>query len=394
MIAKIEMKSSSLDFTHNSPPLVVHIIHHLIIGGLENGLVNLVNSIPEDEYSHVIICLSRYSDFKERIRNKSVRVYCLNKSEGDGLSLYFKLYKLLKKLSPQIVHTRNLGTIDCAVVAAFSGVKIRIHSEHGWVINDIYGSNVKYKYLRKICNIFINKHIALSKDIQNWLVEKIKVKKSQCVQIYNGVDTQKFRFNIDNRDASRSSIGLNDSDIVVGSVGRLNLIKDYETLVLAFEKLVAINGLTQSVKLVIVGDGECYNSLKKLIHSKGLEKDIFLVGERSDISTIVCAFDIFALCSLNEGISNTILEAMSVGLPVVATNVGGNSELITNKVTGSLVELKDINNLAKAIHNYILHVDIAKQHGMNARKMVKENFSLDNMVERYKETYNRCLANK
>jgi sugar transferase (PEP-CTERM/EpsH1 system associated) len=387
------MKSITKKKNSSNTIHVTHIIHHLVIGGLENGLVNLINSMPEDEFTHSIVCMTRYSDFKDRIKNKSVSLYALNKKEGKDLFAYFRLYKLLKMIKPHILHTRNLGTIDCAVIAKIAGVPYRVHGEHGWGINDLYGNSVKHKYFRKICNIFVNQYIALSDDILRWLVGTININKKKCLQIYNGVNTEKFIFSSDARKYTRSQININDSDVVIGSVGRLNLIKDYTTLIHAFEKIYLSNKYNNvSLKLVIVGGGECYEDLDNLIKSKKLSKNIILLGDRSDISTILSGFDIFTLCSLNEGISNSILEAMSVGLPIVATDVGGNSELITNGETGTLVSAGDIDNLALALRKYLSDSETARQHGINARNYVIEKFSLSVMVEKYTKIYKEAFA--
>ena len=103
------------------PPLIVHVIHHLGVGGLENGLVNLINHIPPERYRHAIICLKGYSDFRRRIIRENVEIVALNKREGQDFSLYLNLFKTLRRLKPDIVHTRNLGTMEGQVIAAIAG---------------------------------------------------------------------------------------------------------------------------------------------------------------------------------------------------------------------------------------------------------------------------------
>ena len=104
----------------NVPPLIVHIIHRFGIGGLENGLVNLINYLPVDKYQHAIICLTASSSFSKRIQRPDVDIFELHKKDGKDLSVYWKLWKLLRKLKPAIVHTRNLSALEAAVVAAFA----------------------------------------------------------------------------------------------------------------------------------------------------------------------------------------------------------------------------------------------------------------------------------
>ena len=103
------------------PPLIVHVIYHLGVGGLENGLINLINNIPPDRYRHAIVCLKGYSDFRHRIVRENVEIVALHKREGHDLTVYFNLFKTLRRLKPDIVHTRNLGTMEGQVIAAIAG---------------------------------------------------------------------------------------------------------------------------------------------------------------------------------------------------------------------------------------------------------------------------------
>ncbi|MFO7580368.1 MAG: glycosyltransferase, partial [Nitrosomonas halophila] len=116
---------------NGEPPLIAHIIYHLGVGGLENGLVNLINHMPETRYRHVIICLKGYSEFHKRLHRDDIEIIALNKREGNDLRYYGRLFKLLRQLKPAIVHTRNLATIETQLVAVAAGVKARVHGEHG-----------------------------------------------------------------------------------------------------------------------------------------------------------------------------------------------------------------------------------------------------------------------
>ena len=123
------------------PPLVAHIIYRLDTGGLENGLVNLINRIPVARYRHAIICLTGYSEFRRRIQRGDVEVYALNKPAGNSPLTLFRLWRLLKRLRPEIVHTRNLAALEAALPAALAGVRVRIHGEHGRDVGDLEGSH-------------------------------------------------------------------------------------------------------------------------------------------------------------------------------------------------------------------------------------------------------------
>ena len=155
------------------PPLIVHVIYHLGVGGLENGLVNLINHIPSERYRHAIVCLKGYSDFRRRIVRDDVEIVALNKREGNDFNLYIDLFRTLRRLQPDIVHTRNLATIEGQVVAAVAGARARVHGEHGRDMVDLYGKNRKYNLLRKAIRPLVNHFVAVSKDLENWLINTV-----------------------------------------------------------------------------------------------------------------------------------------------------------------------------------------------------------------------------
>src|SRR5690242_17573044 len=114
------------------PQLIAHVINRLDVGGLENGLVNLVNRMPADRYRHAIVCMTDYTDFRRRVQREDVEVHAIGKRPGKDLGAYGRLWRLMKSLRPSVIHTRNLGTVDAQWVAFCAGVPRRVHGEHGW----------------------------------------------------------------------------------------------------------------------------------------------------------------------------------------------------------------------------------------------------------------------
>ena len=370
------------------PPLIVHIIFRLDFGGLENGLVNLINNMPENKYRHAIICASDFTDFRKRIKKSDVEVYALNKKPGNDIKANIRLWKLLKTLKPDIVHTRNLGTIEYVIPAMLAGVKHRIHGEHGRDMSDIDGTNKKYHLLRRFYNIFLHRFVALSKDLEQWLLNIVEINPKKVVQLYNGVDLSRFKqINQQNKIRTEFPI-IKVDDILIGTVGRLQAEKNQTTLInafsLVFEKF-------RNIKLVLIGDGPDRQSLESLVHDKGLTEHVIFTGARNDIPELLAELDIFVLPSKGEGISNTILEAMASGLPVVATNVGGNPELVERNVTGQLVSSGDASEMAKAIEGYLLDRAMIKLHGKAGRQRVEALFSMDKMVQSYVDVYDSLI---
>ena len=146
-------------------PLVLHVIYRLDHGGLENGLVNLVNRMPTDRFRHGIVCLAGFTDFRHRIQRDDVHVYSLDKRPGTDLGAYWRFWRLLRRLRPDIVHTRNLGTIDLQWLAWLAGIKGRVHGEHGWGIADTHGLGRRGLIIRRACRRVIQRYVAVSRDI-------------------------------------------------------------------------------------------------------------------------------------------------------------------------------------------------------------------------------------
>lgn len=373
--------------------LVVHIIYRLDYGGLENGLVNIINNLPVDRYRHAIICLTTYSDFRKRIKRDDIEVYALNKKEGKDIGCYWRLWKLLRKLSPEIVHTRNLSTQDSCIVAMLAGVPIRIHGEHGRDTYDLDGSNWKYNILRRFCRLFIHRYVPMSKDLATWLCETVGVPKSKIVHIYNGVDSKRFHPPKSERESLPKKNFADKEDIVVGFVGRMEKVKDPLMLVRAFIFLQeAASDEAKKLKLVLVGDGTLHNEIERLLESGKIEERAWLAGARDDIDKLYRCFDIFVLPSIAEGISNTILEAMASGLPVVATEVGGSPELVKNKHNGMLVRASYPAETAEVLLQYVRHPELIEQHGKAARERAEKEFSLQSMVNQYLALYDTMTA--
>lgn len=372
------------------PPLIVHVIHRLGIGGLENGLINLINNMPEDRYRHAIICLQGYNDFSKRIRRDNVHIYDVAKRDGHDFGAYLRLFRLFRQLHPAIVHTRNLSALESQLVAALAGVRARVHGEHGRDTNDLYGRNRKYNFLRRMIRPFVSHYITVSRDLQGWLISTIGVAPERVSQICNGVDNIRFHPAAQPTPVHAPENFFAADSIVIGSVGRMAAVKDYPTLTRAFLRVLELTPhLREKLRLLIIGDGESRADCLALL--KRHEQLAWLPGERSDIPELLAAMDIFALPSLGEGIANTILEAMSTALPVVATNVGGNPELVQEGVTGMLVPASDVEAMAQALRYYVENAPLRRQHGNQARAIVDQRYGLDAMVRGYLSVYDRVL---
>ena len=372
-------------------PLIAHIIYRLDTGGLENGVVNLINHMPANLYRHAVIALTEVTDFKNRIQRDDVLFISLNKAPGHGIWLFPKLFRIFRQLRPAIVHSRNLAALEAQLPAWAAGVPVRIHSEHGRDVEDINGSKTTYRWVRRFYRPFVSYYLALSRDLAQYLIGIIRVPPNKVLQVYNGVDSIRFH----SGSADQTAVGCPFSrpeHWLVGTVGRMQTVKDQPTLARAFIRALEIAPtLRQRLRLVMVGDGPLRDECRQLLETAGVGELAWLPGERKDIPEIMRGFDCCVLPSLSEGISNTILEAMASGLPVIATDVGGNADLVIAGKTGQVIPAADPEAMAQEIVHLATQTDIARNMGRAGRLVAEEKFSMKAMVAAYQGTYDKFL---
>ena len=373
-------------------PLIAHVIFRLDVGGLENGLVNLINQTPQGVYRHAIICVTNATEFRNRITSTDVIIIELGKKPGKDLAVYWRLFRALRKLKPDVFHTRNVNTIEYQPIAALAGVRTRIHGEHGWDIHDLHGTSRKYRILRKFARPFVDRFIVVSKGLRDYLTVSIRIPPERITLIYNGVDLCKFHPREHTEDEAEKAIMADSRAIVIGTIGRMKEVKNQRLLIRAFIEIINQNPDERSkIQLVMVGDGPLRNGLMNELREAALEEISSFPGACDNIPELLREIDVFVLPSRNEGISNTILEAMATGLPVIGTRVGGTPEIVLDGITGVLTKDEDVSGLASAISRYVEDPELRQRHGIAARERVQADFSLESMVTRYLDVYRQCL---
>ncbi len=378
----------------NGRPLILHVVYRFAVGGLENGVVNLINRMPENLARHGVVALDAIADdFRARVRRDDVIYVALAKPPGQAFRLYPRLHALFRELRPEIVHTRNLAALEAAVPAWAAGVPVRIHGEHGWDTADLSGNSRKHQLIRRAYRPFVHRYVALSRHLADYLQGRVGVPAERIAHICNGVDTARFhpaphgRLPIDGSPFNAPDL------FVVGTVGRMQPVKGLAHLAHAFLRARALSPeAARGLRLVLVGDGAERQAVESIPAAAGARSLAWLPGERADIPEVMRGLDCFVLPSLAEGISNTILEAMASGLPVVATRVGGNPELVEDGSTGRLVPAADGEALARAILGYLDDRTSVARHGAAGRQLAERRFSLERMVADYSQLYERMLA--
>lgn len=364
-------------------PLVVHLLHRFDTGGLENGVVNLINHLPA--FRHAVVAVTEITAFKERVKAPGAQFIALNKPPGQGLWLYPRVYRLLRELRPAVVHTRNLGAMEFQLPAWAARVPLRIHSEHGWDVNDLGGVSRTNQRLRRVYGVGTHRFVALSRAIETYLTGPVGFAPGRVLRICNGVDTQRFAPVADVPAAWPYRRG---EHLVIGSVGRMQAVKDPLNLVDAFLRLRELcPAHWPRLRLAMLGGGPLLDAARERLAQAGAVEQTWLPGDRSDVAALLPHFDVFALPSQAEGISNTLLEAMACGCAPVATDVGGNPELVDDGVSGLLVPARDAAMLAAALARLVNEPSLRQRFAQASLVRARGQFSLDGMISAYGALY-------
>ena len=372
-----------------TPPLVLHVMHHLVTGGLENGVINLINHMPASAFRHGIVCIEDDSDFRDRIVRHDVPVIALKRSRIGVWAMRRALYKLCRTLQPAILHTRNQSALDALLPARLAGVRHAVHGEHGWDVDNLRGDRWKPALLRQLHSPLIERYVTVSQHLQRYLTGRVGIAPARISQIYNGVDTTRFTPREDGpRCAMPAGFARGDA-LIIGTVGRMQPVKDQATLLRAFAGLAPRHA---RARLVMAGSGPLAADLRALAAALGVGERVWFPGTVHDVAGVLRHIDVFVLPSLSEGISNTLLEAMASGVPALATSVGGNPELVQEGLTGRLFQPGDVPALSRLLDDYLTHPALRLAHGAAARRVAVERFSLPAMVAHYQSVYQQlCL---
>ena len=359
-------------------------IHHVLLslqpGGLENGVVNVVNRLDPEKFRSSVCCLRTTGEFAKRIIRSDASVHEMRSSGGNDWKLPFKLARLFARTKTDIVHTRNAESFYYGFLGAkLARVPTLIHSEHGRTFND---RELRYR-LQRLFSLGTDAIFSVSAQLRQDLIAKVGIDPSRIDILYNGVDLSKFGA-IDSQ-AIRRSISAMPEDFVIGSVGRLVAVKNYDLLIRALARI----GHPKAM-VVLVGDGPERNRLEATAAAYGVSDRVRFLGHRNDVHELLAAMDVFVLPSISEGMSNTLLEAMASRLPVVASNVGGNPEIIRDGLDGFLFESNDEGALTAKLRELINSETQRMRLARCARIRIEDKFSIDVMIARYEKLYQSC----
>lgn len=363
---------------------ILHVVRRGFAGGgLENGIVNVANRLPGDRYCISICALDSEETFSGRIRRPESEFYLLPK-RGDGIdwSLIWSLARLFRRAKVDLVHSHNWGTFLYSVVAAKLARVPIIHGEHGKTQNDLQSLGMLKRQTKSLLGRRVDRLVTVSQSIADeWASYGVSRERIQWIP--NGVDTERFQPRADQREC-RLRFGLPEDALLIGGIGRLDALKNYEVLVTAFAKLA---GQLPDLHLALLGDGPCRERLLGKAKQLGVADRVSILGWRPDPENFLAALDLFVLPSKYEGMSNVVLEAMASGLPVVCADLPAHREVFESGREGLVVSPCNAETLAEVLAELCRDPERRKSLGLAARKQVVSRFSISRMVSDYEGLY-------
>jgi len=392
-------------------PKVLHIITRVDKGGsAQNTYLTILGLKRKSFQSSLISGLSLESEMKKEEKKTTEKDIQKLKSEGiefiqcpfllrriniiKDLKAFFDIFRVIKKNSPLIVHTHSSKAGFLGRLAAkLAGIPIIVHTPHGHVFFGYFGplKTKVFIILEKLASRITDKIVALTNREKEDHVRLRIANDDKFIVIHSGVELKTFKeFPFNEKQYFKKELGIPENFLVVGTIGRLVPVKGPEFLIEAAKYIIPKYPNTY---FLFSGDGHLKQNLEEKASVLGIKNNIIFLGWRDDIAEIISVYDVFVLPSLNEGMGRVLVEAMALGKPIVASNVGGIPDLVTHGKNGFLVPPKDPEELAKYIQILLEDGERREKMGLAGKDMVK-NFSSEIMVDRIAELYKELMTRK
>lgn len=362
---------------------VAHLLYSFGKGGMENGVVKLINGTLDKSIRHIVISFTKDISISNRVKGSNFEVYVV--SHENTFTRLWYLLKLIRKEKISLIHARGWPTMMEAALLRLMIPKIRaIFSFHGRSHQELSGIGIRRKYAQIVLSRFFDQIITLTESMKLEIINDFRISGKKIEIISNGVHFENFSQGI--RKNIRRQLNISQDDLVIGFVGRLDPVKNIPTLIAAFDLLSRKPG---EYWLVIVGGGDEEQRLRSEAFRGPCADRILFTGFVENVQDYMHAFDIYAQSSLYEGLSNTILEAMSLGLPVVCSRVGGNVDIVKDGETGFLFDCYDYKNLSKIFYDLLSNPELRYKIKENCENIILNDYSIENMVAAYTSFYEK-----
>lgn len=357
---------------------VAQFVDSLTIGGAEIVALNLAQGLCSNGIECDVWGMCSEGELTKRLANSGIVSTCFHCPAGVSIPTMIKIGKFIKKRGVDAIVTHHFRQLFHALPAAsLFRVKL-IHVEHDY---HFYQNDPDSLRRLRFMLPFIHSFVGVSEVIADWFRKELSPDSGKFTAIQNGVDIVRFKPDTTMRGVLRVKHSIADDELVIGTCARLEPVKNLELLVRAFASSTAIN---PRMRLVIVGDGSCRKDLESLSLQLGVSEKVLFAGLQENIEELLTMFDIYAITSHDEGLPMSVLEAMAAGLPILATNVGSLSQVVS-AATGELLDEPTVACAQTAL--LALAADPCRRSSLAhaSRQCVIENYSVITMVEQYKK---------
>ena len=361
---------------------ILHLMNFVGSGGAERYIISLVKGLKDKDFKFYLGVSQRTNNgFERELQELGVDIVLLPMKKVYDMKAAIMICKFCKENDIDIVHTHFLRENCVAVLSKFFGNEVKIINTCHMNWENTFGVQILNRFITR----FNYRIIAVSQSVKN-ILEKEGIKENKIQVIYNGVDCDYFGSNIDS--TIDSEFGIDKDVFKVLTIARFNHEKGHFYLLDVIEKLSHKIDL-ENTRFLLVGDGELKENVEKYAVYKGVDKYIIFTGVRNDIKNILNGVDLYISPSKNEALGISILEAMACGIPVIATNVGGTSEIL-GKDNEFLVDYGDKDKaVCDILKIYNNESNIKEKISSSGRRRIKDIFSLETMTAK---TYNLYMS--
>jgi sugar transferase (PEP-CTERM/EpsH1 system associated) len=357
---------------------ILHVVPSFGLGGMEKIICAVINN-TSDCYTHTILALDQLTDARKWLKEKTIAFVDFKKPNGRR-QFFTDLYRVLQKAMPDLLMTYNWGATDAVWLARAAGIRRVVHNEHGFNVDELKTTNWQRDAVRSLVYRLASQVIVVSRELETLLQRKYLLKASQVTRIPNGIDAAYYSPDSTDRNRTRERLGFSEPDMVIGFSGRLDPVKNLDRLVDVFAGCLRQQS---RLWLLIVGDGSERKRLESLCREKRIHDHIVFTGQQENVISYLRAMDVFLLTSLREQMPMTVLEAMAVGIPVVATKVGEIPYLIDHGIDGFILDVDaPIGVYVRLLLTLLSRRDRGRV-GEAARQKIVDRFEEIAMVQQY-----------
>lgn len=360
---------------------IVQVVLTLGVGGTERLVVEICQRL-RSRFRMAVCTLEEPGAWAHCLQERGIEVVPLRRRPGFHPWLGYRIAQVARRHQASVIHCHHYSPFVYGAIATRMWPGRMVFTEHGRLSDG--PPSLKRRIVNPILGRLPGSLFAVSRALRDSMIDE-GFPADRLEVIHNGIDPGLPPTDFERRSARRR-LGILDTTLVVGTIARLDAVKDLGTLI---EAIALLRQSLPDVVLVVVGDGDERRRLKEIARRCGVQMAVNFFGQRNDARRLLPAFDAYVNSSTSEGVSLTILEAMAAGLPVVATRVGGTPEILTDGLTGLLVPARSPATVARALRRLAGDPAQRRALGSAARLAVERSFTIDRMVEDYAQVYLR-----